>query len=265
LNVRLYLHPMCSSSARVFTRLMEEGLLRAIEVVSLDPHHGLLTDTLIPSVPALEIEGKLVAVDPLEPEFLEAVLRNDWGRLGAYVPRDEEEAIDRFIKSFIYSSYLMTLEYLSGEAVQAALRGSFARAAIRAWFMSAERAEQLIGALRGSIFKIKKRVSEYLEKVVAYTFLREILTVFGGDSYTDALNPATVLLWLQAKASIGRAHLDPDVAVDREIYHRKAERIIETVMARKNKWVPRLLKEFNELRPFAEELKRYLSTTGSPY
>ncbi len=181
------------------------------------------------------------------------------------MPRDKEEAIDRFTKSFIYSSYLMTLEYLSGEAVQAALRGSFARVAIRAWFMNDERAEQLIGTLRENIFKIKERVGEYLEKVVAYTFLREVLTVFGEDSYTDALNPDTALLWLQAKASVGRAHLDPDIAVNRETYLRKAERIIETVMARKSKWVPRLLKEFNELRPFTKELRRYLNTTGSPY
>ncbi len=254
----LYLHPTCSSSASVFYRLKDERLLSRVKIVALDPGHSVLVDALIPSVPALEVGGELVAVDPLEPEFVAAVLRDDRESLRAYVPRNSGEAVERFARSFIYSSYLMTLEYLSGNALEAALRSSFARASIRARFMGAEDSRRLVTSLSKGIEEVRSRVSEYLERVVAYTFLREALMVFGEDGYVKALNPGTALLWLQSKASIGRAHLDPGIADRRDHYLRKAERLVEVVKQREGKWVSRLLREFKELRQFAEELKDYL-------
>lgn len=258
MNIKLYIHPMCSSSARVYAKLKEEGLLERVDVVSLDPGHDLMIDSLIPSVPALEVSGELVAVDPLEPEFVVAVLRNNRGGLKAYVPQNEGEAVERFAKSFIHSSYLMVLEYYSESALKAALTGSFALASIRAWFMEGSASKRLVTALVNNAEEIRERVNEYLEKAVAYAFLREVLLVFGGDRYANALNPQTALLWLQSKASVGRAHLDPFLAGNRETHLRKAERIVEVVKQREERWVPRLLKEFAELERFAREIKEYL-------
>lgn len=255
--MRLYLHPMCSSSARVFMRLREEGLLGRVKIVSLDPNHSPMVGKLVPSVPALEVRGELVAVDPLEPEFVAAFLRNDWGGLKPYIPSNEAEALERFTRSFIYSSYLMTLEYFSGAALQAVLRGPFARAAIRAWFMGDEESGRLINSLAENADEIRGRIGEYLERVVAYTFLREALMVFGEEGYEEALNPRTALLWLQSKVSLGRVHLDPSILDNRGAYLRRAERLVGVVKERAGRWVPRLTKEFEELRPFTEELRQY--------
>jgi len=262
LNTSLYLHPTCSSSARVFARLKEEGLLGRVRIISLEPGSAALIDELVPSVPAIRVGNELVAVDPLEPEFVAAIVKGDNDEIARYVPHSVGEAVERFSKSFIYSSYLMVLEYVGGGALEQAIKGSFARAAVRARYMEGGLADEVLRSLPGRVDEVREAVGEYLERVVAYSYLREALMVFGGGGYTEALNPRTALLWLQAKASIGRAHL-PRTAWSARSMLPKAERLVEVVKERQGRWVPRLLKEFEELRGFAEELGK--AVPRSPY
>ncbi len=263
MGIRLYLHPLCSSSKKVYEKIKEEGILASIEIVSLAPGHSILTDKLIPSVPALEVGGELVGVDPLEPEYVIAVVQGESGEIGKYVPHDEAEALDRFTKSFIYSSYFMILEYLSGKAIEAALKSDFVHAAIRSRYVSRAKVDRFMNFLHMNIDSIRGRVKEYLERAVAYNYLREALLVYGHNRYREVLKPEPILLWLQAKASVGRAHILPH-AEKVGVAMNNARRLAEIIREREDRWVPRLLKEFKDLRVFANELEE-LMKARSPY
>jgi len=70
----IYVHPYCISSYRVVKYLLEKDILDKTTVVPLISGNPLSLERVIPSVPALEVNGKIVAIDPWNLSLSKALL-----------------------------------------------------------------------------------------------------------------------------------------------------------------------------------------------
>jgi len=100
-TVRLYIHKLCPSSHHVVRYLVSKNLLSRVNIVGTSQNMTAVLRAGIVSVPALKVESELAAIDPLEPEFVEAILLRNESRVRDFVPKSAGEAVEKFRNSIL--------------------------------------------------------------------------------------------------------------------------------------------------------------------
>lgn len=199
-KLTLLVHAYCPSSYAVVKYLVDKGLHDMLEIVPLNPGNRVSLLRVVPSVPALMDYGRIVAIDPLEPEFIEAILLEK--DLRSYVPVKEHEIAERFVKSARSSGYIMLYTLLGGLSLEELVSSEFADMATRTYFSGLSR-----GYIRGVIISrtetIERELAEASVRSVAYSFLRDVLVSIGGSDIGRFVNYEVLKLWSTAKLSQG--------------------------------------------------------------
>jgi len=198
---KLYVHAYCPSSYRVVKHLADKGLVEKFELIPLNPDNPVFLATSIPSVPALAIGGRLVAVDPLEPQFVEGLATG--GSIREFIPLSDVEVVERFINSVKASSYLMIHLALGGLSIEEVLSTNFPEVAARVYFsgLSGSYVREVILSRMGTL--AEALASSYLRSV-AYSYVRDV-AISSGTLSRDLLDLKYLKLWLTAKLSQGIA------------------------------------------------------------
>lgn len=200
-ELKLYVHAYCPSSYRVVKHLVDRGLIEKLEILPLNPDSNLFLTTHIPSVPALSVGDQVVAVDPLEPLFIENLVTG--GSIREFVPFSDVEIVERFIDSVKASSYLMTYLALGGLNIESLLSTSFPEVATRVYFsgLSGSYVRKVISANKD---KIVEALAGSYTRSVAYSYVRDVMVSIGAVP-KDILDIKYLKLWLTAKLSQGIA------------------------------------------------------------
>lgn len=198
---KLYVHAYCPSSYRVVKHLIDRGLIGELEILPLNPDSNILLTTPTPSVPALSVGNQIVAVDPLEPLFVENLITGN--SIREFVPFSDVEIVERFVSSVKASSYLMTYLALGGLSVESLLSTSFPEVAARVYFsgLSGSYVREVILAGRD---RVVEALAGSYARSVAYSYVRDVMVSIG-SAPKDILNIKYLKLWLTAKLSQGMA------------------------------------------------------------
>jgi len=207
----LLVHPYCPSSFRVVKYVLERGLTHLIRVVPATSGSPLRLRVVIPSVPAIAVAGRVVAVDPLEPEFVEEVALGRVSR--RFLPVEPTEILDRFSRSLKASSLLMCSTYLGGLRVSDVVETEFAEAATRTYFTKLD-GGYVRGVLREHLEELERVVTESGARAVAYSYVRDLVVSVGGRlrGYVTLEN---LRLWAVAKLSQGMAFYPLELSAER--------------------------------------------------
>ncbi len=205
-GLKLLVHAYCPSSYEVVRHLVDRGLHGALEIVPLNPGNPTLLRTVVPSVPSLALGGRVVAVDPLEPEFVEALLLSR--SLREYVPAAEHEVVERFVRSAKSSGYIMLHVLLGGMRLADVLSTDFVEMAARTYFSGLD-GDYVKRAITSRAEDVERELAESSVKSVAYSFLRDVVASLGGG-VRGLVNREVLRLWSTAKLSQGVAYTPVD-------------------------------------------------------
>lgn len=173
-----------------------------IEIIPLNPESPVFLTTPVPSIPSLVAEGRVVAVDPLEPEFIESLLTGN--PIQRFVPTTREEIIERFAASVKSSGLLAIHMVLGGLKLEDLVTTDFPEVAARTYF------SKLPGnSVREAVLSERNRIEEELKgsliRSVAFSYVRD-LWVSAGRGARRLLNMESLRLWAVAKLSHGLAY-----------------------------------------------------------
>jgi len=199
----IYVHPYCISSYRVVKYLLEKDILDKITVVSLISGNPLSLERVIPSIPALEVNGIIVAIDPLEPEFVERIV-NDLD-VSTYIPLNNDQIIKRFIDSVLASSYLAIQIYFGNMSLNDIIYTSFIEYALRTYFSKLD-LNRIRETLLNRMDYIQNTILKVIPRIVAINYLRDISITRGGKiDKSEVFDERKLMLWSIAKNSMGRS------------------------------------------------------------
>lgn len=200
---KLYVHPYCISSYKVIKYLLKRNILNKLTIVSLVNGDTLFLEKIVPSVPALEINNKIVAIDPLEPEFIGRIISKM--DISTYIPLNSEQIIKRFLDSILASSYLVIHLYFGRISLRNIINSSFTEYALRIYFSNLD-LKRIKEVLLDRIDYIQSKISDIIPNIVAINYLRDLLIVNGFKVNRDeAISIEKIRLWSLAKNSIGRS------------------------------------------------------------
>jgi len=240
----LYVHRTCKSSHKLLGYLKERRLLDKITVIQVEELDKALAKMLY-SVPALESHGEIIAVDPLEPEFVEAIIVGDRKKALEYVPRDKDEAFERAEKTIMYSGYLSITVLLHGDT-RIVWTKEFLRRALRSRIEPSN--EAFVKILLDNPVQ-EREIHDALLRVALMNYLRSIVWVLNGKvsdvDLTRYNDPVIIASWMMAYVSIGRTLLPyPD---KRDRVMRIAEELSELLSRWGKPYLRRILAEYREL------------------
>ncbi|MEM2208272.1 MAG: hypothetical protein QXG17_06240 [Sulfolobales archaeon] len=198
-DLKLLVHAYCPSSYALVRYLVDKGIHNMLEIVPLNPGSPASLSKVIPSVPALVVDSKVVAVDPIEPEFVKALLFNE--NIRSFVPVLEHEIVERFVKSVKSSSYVVLHVLLGGLSLGDLITSEFTDAATRTYFSGLSK-DYARSVLLSRAEGIAGELLESSIRSVAYSFLRD--AVISAKTEVDRFIDYEVLkLWSTAKISQG--------------------------------------------------------------
>ena len=207
----LLVHPYCPSSFRVVKYVLERGLTHLVKIVPVTSRSPLRLGVVVPSVPAIAVAGRVVAVDPLEPEFVEEVALGRVSR--RFLPVEPTEVLDRFSRSLKASSFLMCSTYLGGLMVSDVVETEFADAATRTYFTKLD-SSYVRGVLKEHLEELEGAIAESGAKAVAYSYVRD-LVVSVGSRLREYVTLENLRLWAVAKLSQGMAFYPLELSAER--------------------------------------------------
>ena len=207
----LFVHPYCPSSFRVVKYVLERGLTHLVKIVPVTSRSPLRLRVVVPSVPAVAVAGRVVAVDPLEPEFVEEVALGRVSR--RFLPVEPTEILDRFSRSLKASSLLMCSTYLGGLRVADVIETEFTDAATRTYFTELD-SSYVRGVLKEHLEELEGAITESGARAVAYSYVRD-LVVSVGNRLREYVTPENLRLWAVAKLSQGLAFYPLELSAER--------------------------------------------------
>ncbi len=244
----LYVHPYCVSSIRVLVYLHQEyhKLPPGLTVRVLTDKHTPFTKLLIPSVPALVSEDNIIAIDPLEPELVAAILENDVVAIHRYVPKNGEEAVKRYTESIIASSYLMLKTILDPDLPRRLINTEFYDYALRTRLAGTRDFRDYV---ERNVEKIILEANKYAPRITALNYLRDNFLVEGhGIRRDDVLDAKKIMLWMNAKNSIGRAYMFDDIIRDDGVLVHATENVLKILEDKFEKYLDRIIQEYEYIR-----------------
>ena len=240
----LYVHRTCKSSHKLLGYLREKGLLDKIAIVQVEKLDEALAKMLY-SVPALEFRGEIIAIDPLEPEFVEALILGDREKVTEYIPKNRDEAIERAKKTIMYSGYLSLLVLLYGDT-RIVWSREFLKRALRSRIEPSN--ELFVDDLLDNPVQ-EKEIHDALLRVALMNYLRSIVWVLDGkisDADLTRYNDSIIIAsWMMTYVSIGRTLLP--YPGKKEQVMRAAEELSELLSRWGKPYLRRILAEYREL------------------
>jgi len=232
------------SSYRVVKYLLERDVLDKITVVPLINGIPLSLERVIPSVPALEVNGKIAAIDPVEPEFIESVI-NDLD-ISRYIPLDNEQIIKRFIDSILASSYLAIQIYFSEMSLNDVIDTSFTEYALRTYFSRLD-LNRIRETLLNKMNYIQDTVSKVIPRIVAINYLRDMYIARGGKiDRSEFFDESKLMLWSIAKSSMGRTFTP---LIDYTMENIEKYRVILSILKEKfNEYYTKIVNEYSRIK-----------------
>ncbi len=219
-------------------------MLDKVAVVHVEKLDEALAKMLY-SVPALEFRGEIIAIDPLEPEFVEALILGDRERATEYIPRDKDEAIERAKKTIMYSGYLSLLVLLYGDT-RIVWSREFLRRALRSRIVPSN--ELFVDELLDNPVQ-EEEIHDSLLRVALMNYLRSIVWVSDGKVSNEALagfsDPTIIATWMMAYVSIGRALLPYPSRKERVA--KVAEELSRLLGRWGKQYLRRIINEYREL------------------
>lgn len=203
MDLKLLVHAYCQSSYKVVKYLVEKGLHSMIEIVPLNPGNPMSLTRVVPSVPALAYDDRMVAVDPIEPEFIEAILLGK--DLRRYVPVAEHEVVERFVNSARSSSYVMLHMLLGGLSFGELVSSEFTEMAARTYF-SGLSGDYVRGVLMRRSEAVEAELAAASIRSAAYSFLRDVVVSTKGSAQR-LVDYEVLRLWATAKLSHGVSYI----------------------------------------------------------
>lgn len=243
---RLFLHPYCLSSLELLDSLADRyggELTVVVDTVFLvnSSRHSIVADA-VPSVPALEADGVLVGIDPLEPGYVEGFIEGDRGLVEKYLPRGGGEAFERVKNSLLSSSYMLLAAQLGPRDLSYLLDTRFYRAAARIDAGAGDYREHILNRLG----ELEQLIWGLGIRITAYNYLREAYMAYGENAAEKALDDSTIMLWLHAKNSMGRTRMAPGnpwrsrgysrvAALVKTVLEERIERYLDKIMIEEEK------------------------------
>lgn len=200
-KIRVLVHPTCASSYEAVKHLTAKGLINKVELIVADsPSIGLRHGAW--SVPWVVVGWEPAAADPVTPQEVEAMVRNE----AVSLPSDPVEV---FMKTVLYSAYASSLVAVWG-SLDPVLDEDLAFAAVRAPFTGAS-PSRVLADVRGKAGELYEEWIGMIYRALRVSFVREMWWSTGGsvtpEELSGAATPAVVGAWLLAKASLGRVGL----------------------------------------------------------
>jgi predicted thioredoxin/glutaredoxin len=200
-RIRVLVHPTCASSYEVVRHLAARELLDKVELIVADnPSIGLRHGAW--SVPWVIVGWEPAAADPVTPQEVEAMVRNEIVSL----PGDPVEA---FMKTVLYSAYASSVVTVWG-SLDPVLDEDLASAAVRAPLTGIS-PNRVLADVRDRAGELYEKWIGMIYRALGVSFVREMWWSTGGsitpEELSEAATPAVVGAWLLAKASLGRVGL----------------------------------------------------------
>ncbi len=214
--VKLYVHRLCLSSYTLFKELKARDMLGKVKFVDVSNNLRVVRKGVF-SVPALEVKGRLVAVDPIDVELIEAIVFNE--DLSRFAPKTVEEAVEAFFKSLYASGYLSCVSLIHG--LEVILKDvSVLKLLTRLSLGSTLKTSEVVEGVRKQLTKDEgNKVRNSLLNVCFKNYVRELIWLNPKASYEEIrnlLNENNVASWLLAKASVGRALIPNNLNIVKE-------------------------------------------------
>ncbi len=256
----LFVHPYCVSSIRVLVYLHQEyhGPPIGLSIRVLTDKYTPFTKLLVPSLPALASDDNMIAIDPLEPELLVAILENETETIHKYVPKNGEEAVKRYTESIIASSYLMLKTLLDPDLPHRLVNTEFYDYALRTILAGTKDFRNYV---EKNIEKIILEANKYAPKITALNYLRDIFLVGGqGIRRGDVLDVKKIMLWMNAKNSIGRAYMSENTVYNDKTFIEASLRILGILENKFDKYMDKIIQEYEYIESnkyiFSENINR---------
>jgi len=196
----LVVHSTCASSRTLLYGLRDRGLLDRLVLARADApaYRGVP----LWSVPLLvSPRGEPLAMDPLGPEEVEAILE------GSYRPgKGLEESL---YEAVLYSSYATVLSLVHESLEPVVREDSFLVPGLRLWARDTS-IEEARRRLLSQAPRLYGEWREVLARAASIAYARSLLWVVGPERLEEELASSTrerVGAWLLAAASVGRAGL----------------------------------------------------------
>ncbi len=251
----LLVHPYCLSSLGLLSELRKryvEGINDKLDIRMLTVEYQLIDPfLLVPSVPALVVNGGIVGLDPLEPEYVAGYVEDDRDLMDKYLSHTPGEALERLAKTILSSSYLLVPLLLNPKGLSELLwNNGFLRAAVR----PAAGLEDIRHYINERLSELTARINNVGLRITAYNYLRECRMAYGDNSISGALSINHILFWLNAKNSIGRAYMSPGSPHRYRSYRIVAGRILEVLDERFERYMEKLRSEERMVKSYWVEL-----------
>ena len=210
----LIVHPTCPTSRELVLHAERRGLWDRIRLVVLDSPGRWSLPGLPWAVPALaRPDGAIVAMDPLGPEELDAILEDRHP--------GPPEPVQGLVRSILYSAYASSIA-LSHHGIEPLLTPSFLVPAFRLALYTADpqrEASRIAEKLRAEADRIYGENRELIARAMAVSVVRHLY--YAGarspEELQAAASPSAVAAIILGMASIGRSFLPtpprtPDMA-----------------------------------------------------
>ncbi|ABN69145.1 thioredoxin/glutaredoxin-like protein [Staphylothermus marinus F1] len=261
----LYFHPLCTSSINVLEYIDKKPNIREkLNIIALTREYYSEQLKIIPSVPALaDANNNILAIDPLEPQLVEAYVNEDHEIVNKYIPNSKDDALERFINSILASSYLTSKILVYPEIVTKLIYSEFSNIALRTRLYSNTALVEIFkNYIRENIGLVMEKINHYVPRIVSYNYLREIILVYGIENinHDTVINDKTILLWLQAKNSIGRAYMYHELLLnkDKKRIDKALNTIIDILEEKIDKYISKLLEELEFIKSRRDLVKKYI-------
>jgi len=255
--VKLYVHRLCLSSYTLYKELKARGTLDKVKFIDTSNSLKAVKKGVF-SVPALETQGRLIAVDPIEVELVEAAALNE--DLSRFAPKTVEEAVEAFFKSLYASGYLSCVSLIHGlKPILKDLSAVRLLAKLRlgTTLKTSEVTEGILKKMETS----KDEVRSKLAYICFKNYVREHIWLNPKANYEDILNilnESNVTSWLLAKTSLGRTLIPNNLNTVKKAANeliKLGNNKLETTTAKTKEEVETLSKDI--------EFQKYIKTKGS--
>lgn len=264
--LKLIIHPLCLSSLKILKRIREKKLYNKIEIVSATLLGDKFLNTMILSIPMFIKNDHIVGIDPLEPEYVEAIIANDMITINQYLPKTPKEALDRFLSSIRSSSYITTRLVIEPRQVINLLNNVFVSAALRGYFLGEEKTRGYILYIKSRINSLIPKIYDYSQRSAIYNYMREqyLINPMEKEEFKKKiLDKHEFILWLQAKISMERAYTFPELILDPRRIMDLADHILVILDEVFDKYFEIVKWEISELKEQKDLIKWTINITSS--
>ncbi len=231
MQIKIYIHRTCPVSQKLLDFIKEKGVEEYVEIIDTKDHPFIALKDGVISVPAIVVEGKLIAAGYMDWDFLDKIFESVKPK-----DTDDETLMKRYFRMVLDNVSTAAWIYAT-EDHQAILENEEYVLAAAGWInVPPSQQKYIINRLKELLLKNTTRAKEEFEKnrekflkVLSLGFLREIYWLFGREVECQLLmqfySREALSHWLLVRFSLGRNAMGKAKITDPEI-RKKTEDLI---------------------------------------